>query len=48
MPSKAASASMASWSRRQVVKTERHWFEVDHVDYLRSLERLLNEMEPVA
>lgn len=39
---------LGSWSKRRVVKSERHWFEVDHIDYLRSLESLLNEMEPAS
>jgi hypothetical protein len=29
-----------------VVRTRRHWFEVDHVAYLRAVEGLLHEMEP--
>lgn len=54
-PSKAAAVQqkesvkpLGSWSKRRVVKSERHWFEVDHLDYLRSLESLLNEMEPAS
>jgi hypothetical protein len=39
---------IGSWSRRQVVPTRRHWFEVDHVDYLRAVEGLLREMEPTS
>ncbi|MCM4081578.1 flavin-containing monooxygenase [Paractinoplanes hotanensis] len=39
---------VASWSRRRVVPTARHWFEVDHTDYLRAVEGLLREMEPVS
>jgi hypothetical protein len=35
----------ASWSRRGVVPSRRHWFEVDHVDYLRAVESLLRNME---
>ena len=34
------------WSRRQVVPSSRHWFEVSHTDYLRTLDDLLNELEP--
>ncbi len=45
---KESAKPLASWSKRRVVKTERHWFEVDHIDYLRSLESLLNEMEPAS
>ncbi|GIF11836.1 flavin-containing monooxygenase [Actinoplanes teichomyceticus] len=51
-PSRAAAVQqkeserpVGTWSRRRVVRTERHWFEVDHIDYLRSLESLLNQME---
>jgi cation diffusion facilitator CzcD-associated flavoprotein CzcO len=36
------------WSRREVVDTSRHWFEVSHTDYLRTLEDLLHEMEPAS
>ena len=35
---------LESWSRRRVVPGSRHWFEVDHVDYLRSVESLLERM----
>jgi hypothetical protein len=35
---------LASWSRRKVVPARRHWFEVDHVDYLRAVESLLTNM----
>lgn len=35
------------WSRTEVVRTSRHWFEVSHTDYLRSLQALLDELEPV-
>ena len=36
------------WSRTTVVDTSRHWFEVGHADYLRSLQTLLDELEPAA
>jgi hypothetical protein len=42
---KESTRPLGSWSRREVVPTQRHWFEVDHVDYLRSVEGLLAEME---
>jgi thioredoxin reductase len=35
------------WSRTRVVHTSRHWFEVSHTDYLRTLQSLLSELEPV-
>jgi hypothetical protein len=34
------------WARRGVVPTRRHWFEVDHIAYLRALDGLLKQMEP--
>ena len=42
---KEAARPARSWSRRRVVPTRRHWFEVDHVRYLRAVESLLREME---
>ncbi|MEU4427012.1 NAD(P)-binding domain-containing protein [Actinoplanes sp. NPDC024001] len=36
---------LASWSRRRVVPSSRHWFEVDHIDYLRAVAGLLKQME---
>jgi cation diffusion facilitator CzcD-associated flavoprotein CzcO len=41
---KESARPVRSWSRQQVVPTRRHWFEVDHVDYLRALSGLLGEM----
>ena len=43
---KESARPVRSWARRQVVPTRRHWFEVDHVAYLRAIEGLLREMEP--
>jgi thioredoxin reductase len=45
---KESTRPVPSWSRRQVVPTRRHWFEVDHVDYLKAVAGLLHEMEPAA
>ena len=45
---KESTRPIRSWSRLAVVPTRRHWFEVDHVDYLRAIEGLLREMEPTA
>ena len=45
---KESARTLRSWSRRQVVPTRRHWFEVDYLAYLRTLESLLREMEPAA
>jgi len=42
---KESARPIRTWSRRQVVPTRRHWFEVDHIDYLRAVEGLLHEME---
>ena len=33
------------WNRRDTVPTRRHWFEVDHISYLRALDGLLRGME---
>jgi hypothetical protein len=35
-----------SWSRRHMVPSTRHWFEVSHTDYLRVLDDLLTRLEP--
>jgi hypothetical protein len=43
---KESARPVRAWARRQVVPTRRHWFEVDHVAYLRAVESLLREMEP--
>jgi hypothetical protein len=43
---KESTRPLGSWSRSRVVPSPRHWFEVDHVDYLRSLEDLLEQLEP--
>ena len=45
---KESTRPVASWSKRRVVPTARHWFEVDHGDYLRAVEGLLREMETAA
>ncbi len=37
---------LESWTRRRVVPTSRHWFEVGSTDYLRALEDLLKRLEP--
>jgi hypothetical protein len=34
-----------SWSRRRMVPSTRHWFEVGTVAYLRTLEDLLRRLE---
>ncbi|MFG1993710.1 flavin-containing monooxygenase [Actinoplanes sp. NPDC048988] len=43
---KESARPLASWSRRRMVPSPRHWFEVDHLDYLRAVDGLLREMEP--
>jgi hypothetical protein len=45
---KESARSLRGWSRRQVVPTRRHWFEVDYLAYLRTVESLLREMEPAS
>jgi hypothetical protein len=37
---------LKSWTRRKVVPTSRHWFEVSHTHYLRALDDLLKHLEP--
>jgi hypothetical protein len=43
---KESARPVHSWSRRRVLPSTRHWFEVSHTDYLRALESLLAELEP--
>jgi cation diffusion facilitator CzcD-associated flavoprotein CzcO len=45
---KEAKRPVRGWSRRRVLPSSRHWFEVDHVDYLRTVEELLHELEPAS
>jgi thioredoxin reductase len=33
------------WNRAKVKESTRHWFEVSHTDYLRALQRTLDELE---
>jgi cation diffusion facilitator CzcD-associated flavoprotein CzcO len=35
-----------SWTRRHVLPSSRHWFEVDNANYLRMLDDLMTELEP--
>jgi thioredoxin reductase len=35
-----------SWTRRHVLPSSRHWFEVDNTRYLRMLDDLMTELEP--
>jgi cation diffusion facilitator CzcD-associated flavoprotein CzcO len=42
---KESARPLASWSRRPPAPAPRHWYEVDHVDYLRALQSLLTEMD---
>ncbi|HWS33479.1 MAG TPA: monooxygenase, partial [Actinoplanes sp.] len=39
---------LESWSRRKVVPTRRYWFEIGHVDYLKTIESLLVRMDSAA
>ncbi|HEU5108713.1 MAG TPA: FAD-dependent oxidoreductase [Micromonosporaceae bacterium] len=36
------------WTRARVKDSSRHWFEIGHVDYLRALERTLDDMAVAA
>jgi Flavin-binding monooxygenase-like len=40
-----ATRPVRSWSRRRLVPSTRHWFEVGHVAYLKALEDLLRQLE---
>ncbi len=40
----AAGRSAWRWTKAKVSASERHWFEVSHLTYLRGLEKLLKEM----
>jgi len=35
------------WTRANLKDSSRHWFEVNHTDYLRALQRTLDKLEPV-
>ncbi len=35
------------WTRARVKDSTRHWFEIGHTDYLRALQKTLDELEPV-
>jgi hypothetical protein len=43
---KESARPVRAWSKRQMVPSRRHWFEVDHLDYLKAVGGLLREMEP--
>jgi cation diffusion facilitator CzcD-associated flavoprotein CzcO len=43
---KESARPIRSWQRLDVVRTRRHWFEVDHTQYLLAVDGLLREMEP--
>jgi cation diffusion facilitator CzcD-associated flavoprotein CzcO len=45
---KESTRPLRSWSRRTVVPTPRHWFEVDSTGYLRAVEDLLKRLEPAS
>jgi hypothetical protein len=40
-----ATRSVRSWSRRRMVPSTRHWFEVSYISYLRALDDLLRRLE---
>jgi len=43
---KESSRPLKTWTRRNVLPTSRHWFEVSHTSYLRVIDDLLTELEP--
>jgi hypothetical protein len=43
---KESARPMKSWARRNVLPSSRHWFEINHTSYLRTLDDLLTELEP--
>ena len=43
---KESGRPLRSWARLRVVPSSRHWFEVGHISYLRTVEDLLRQMEP--
>jgi thioredoxin reductase len=45
---KEAKRAVRTWSRRKVVPSSRHWFEVGHTEYLRIIDELLHELEPAS
>ena len=36
------------WSRAKLKESTRHWFEVGHTDYLRALQRTVDEFQTAA
>jgi hypothetical protein len=46
--SRASASSGDRWNRARVKDSTRHWFEISHTDYLREMQRALDELEPVA
>jgi hypothetical protein len=43
---KESARPIKSWTRRNVLPSSRHWFEINHTSYLRTLDDLLTELEP--
>jgi len=46
--SRASASSGGRWNRAKVKDSTRHWFEISHTDYLREMQKALDELEPVA
>jgi len=44
---KVATAPDRRWTHAKVKSSTRHWFEINHVVYLRALQRMLGDLEPV-
>jgi hypothetical protein len=43
---KVAASPNRRWTGAKVKASTRHWFEINHVLYLRGLQHLLSELEP--
>jgi cation diffusion facilitator CzcD-associated flavoprotein CzcO len=46
--SRASASSGGRWNRAKVKDSTRHWFEISHTDYLREMQKALDELEPAA
>jgi cation diffusion facilitator CzcD-associated flavoprotein CzcO len=44
---KVATAPDRRWTHAKVKSSTRHWFEINHMVYLRGLQRVLGDLEPV-
>jgi cation diffusion facilitator CzcD-associated flavoprotein CzcO len=46
--SRASAEAGRRWNPARVKDSTRHWFEISHVDYLKAVQRTLDELEPAA